>query len=86
MTNSGRRDFDEHGFRERLSNAQTNVQKILTATKASLLHPAEDVHHSYNDKYQLVEQGTRCALTALINAWLAAGFITSTQLQQLVTW
>ena len=58
--------FSDYEFRAKVDAALETVRKILDTTK----HPARpaDVPHVYDDKYGLVEQATKAAIVASLNA------------------
>ncbi len=78
-------NFNEYAFRQRLENAQTSIQRILSTTKASAIQAADEVPHKYSDKYLLAEQATKCGLAAVLNTLLAIG-LSRQQLEQIVSW
>ena len=58
--------FSDYQFRAKVDEALDTVRKVLDTTK----HPARaaDVPHQYDDKYALVEQATKAAAVATLNA------------------
>jgi len=58
--------FNETVFRSDVKKALKSVEKILEADRRPLL--AEDVHHQYENKYELANHMTNLAIVAQMNA------------------
>jgi hypothetical protein len=58
--------FTDYAFRAQVDDALETVRKILDTTK----HPVRpaDVPHTYDDKFDLVEQASKAAIVATANA------------------
>lgn len=75
--------FTDYEFRAKVDAALDTVRKILDTTK----HPARpaDVPHVYDDKYALVEQATKAAIVASMNALEVFG-VNGTALEGMRNW
>ena len=63
--------FDEASFRAQVDKALKAAKTVLDVNRTPEL--AEDVGHSYADKYTLVEMITRAASSGVLNAFQSFG-------------
>ncbi|KAL3943823.1 MAG: hypothetical protein SGBAC_002116 [Bacillariaceae sp.] len=78
-------NFNEDVFRHDVKDALVTVEKILEVDRRPLL--AEDVHHKYENKYELANHMTNIAIVAQMNVLERLGFSPQTiqQLQDTTT-
>ncbi|CAJ1960166.1 unnamed protein product [Cylindrotheca closterium] len=65
-------NFDENVFRDDVEDALQTVEKILDADRRP--RPAEEVHHKYENKYELANYMTNISIVAQMNVLERLGF------------